>query len=354
MSSFDEILHNMVEEYESKAQCKINDESDIMLRLKVLAGELYKQNVQADFVLRQMFVNTATGEYLDMHAQRRGLNRKDATKAKGVVTFYADTIPTENITVSAGTVICTSSDEAIRFVTDEDVTMYHNVRTVTAPVTAEVAGKSGNVEAGAVSVIVTPVVGITSVKNLNAFEGGENAENDENLRKRVLESYKDISNGTNSVYYKKLAQSIDGVYSAGVYPKARGTGTVNVYVAAKGGPVTASVLSQVQDIMDVSRELNVDVKVYQATRLNYTLYVRLEQEDGYDFDELSITIRNKLCEYINSLGIGVDVLLKDIGEIIYHTDGVKNFTFLSASMDVHPYQYQYVYPYDIIFRQVGE
>lgn len=354
MSSFDEILHNMVEEYESQAHCKINDESDIMLRLKVLSGELYKQNVHADFVMRQIFVNTATGNYLDMHAQRRGLTRKNAVKAKGEVTFYAEVIPQENLTISAGTVVCTSSDEAIRFITDEDVTMYHNVRTVTAPVTAEIAGKSGNVEAGAVSVIVTPVAGITSVKNLNAFEGGENAESDDNLRNRVLDSYRDISNGTNSVYYKKLAQSVEGVYSAGVYPRARGTGTVNVYVAAKGGPVTSAVLSQVQDIMDVSRELNVDVLVANANKLNYELYIRLEPQDGYDFDDLSITIRNKLCEYINSLGIGVDVLLKDLGDIIYHTDGVKNYSFISSSADLHPYQYQYAYPYNIVFRQVGE
>ncbi len=353
MSSFDEILHNMIEEYESKAKCKINDESDIMLRLKVLSGELYKQNVQADFVLRQIFVNTATGEYLDMHAQRRGLDRKEAIKAKGEVTFYADVAPTENLTISAGTIVCTSSDEAIRFITDEDVIMHHTGRTVTAPVTAQIAGKSGNVEAGAVSVIVTPVAGITSVKNLNAFEGGENTESDENLRSRVLDSYKDISNGTNSVYYKRLAQSVDGVYSAGVYPRARGTGTVNVYVAAKGGPVTSAVLNQVQSIMDVSRELNVDVLAANANKLNIELYINLEPEDGYDFDDLTITVRNKLCEYINSLGIGTSVLLTDLGDIIYHTDGVKNYSFVSCA-DVHPQQYQYAYPFNIMFERVNE
>lgn len=342
----------MIDEYEKRTKSTISEESDIMTRFKVLSAEIYKQHVQADFVLTQMFANTATGDYLDMHAERRGLERKKALKAKGKVTFYADTPLAENITISKGTVVSTSLGEALSFETDEDAIMLKNSSSVEIDVTAVISGRLSNVVEGAVCVIVTPVAGITRVSNKKAMSGGEDKESDDELRVRVLDSYKDISNGTNSEYYKRLAQSVDGVYSSGVYARARGTGTVNVYIASKGKSATEETLQNVQKLMDISRELNVDVKVYNANKLSVQIYIELEVEEGYDFEELSISLRKKLSDYINSLGIGKAVLLKDLGEIIYHTDGVKNYSFLSSSMDVIPTQYEYAYPFNIMFRQV--
>ena len=51
----------------------------------------------------------------------------------------------------------------------------------------------------------------------------------------MLESCRNIPNGTNSAFYREFALQYEGVYSAAVSPRARGTGTVDVYVASRGG-----------------------------------------------------------------------------------------------------------------------
>ena len=67
----------MLDTYEEESGFRPNNESDIMIRLRVLAGEVYRERVYAEYIMRQMFPTTAEGEYLDAHAQQRGLSRKN-------------------------------------------------------------------------------------------------------------------------------------------------------------------------------------------------------------------------------------------------------------------------------------
>ena len=83
MDNYNDILERMIQKYTELSGNEISDESDIMIRLKVLAGEIYSQKINEDFLLKQMFPTTATGRYLDMHAAERGLTRKSAKKTKG-------------------------------------------------------------------------------------------------------------------------------------------------------------------------------------------------------------------------------------------------------------------------------
>ena len=174
------------------------------------------------------------------------------------------------------------------------------------------------------------------------------------MRARLLDSYKYISNGTNAAYYKTLAKSVGGVYSVGVIARARGTGTVDVYVSGQGTSLPDILIKKIQSIMDDSRELNVDVLVKNATAIGVQLCIELEIEDGYSYDEISEICKEKITSYINSLGIGKDVLLSDIGDIIYHLVGVKDYSFVeSLGTDVHPSQACYPVVSNLIFRQVG-
>ena len=61
MESYNAIFERMKENYEERAGFSISDESDIAIRLRVLAGEIFKQQQNEDFILRQMFPLTATG-----------------------------------------------------------------------------------------------------------------------------------------------------------------------------------------------------------------------------------------------------------------------------------------------------
>ena len=302
------------------------NESDIMLRLRVLAGELYEQAVYADFIRRQSFVETAQGTYLDGHAAVRGIRRKNGTKAVGEVVFSAAEPEHDVITVPRGTVVCTSED-GHRFVTDDVTYIQSAGSTAAVTVTAAEIGSDYNAAIGTVGVIVTPVMGVGSVTNVTAFYGGSDNESDDELRERIINSYREISNGTNAAYYRSIAMATDGVYSAAVVGGSRGAGTVDVYVCGQGTPLDENTLTLLQEKYNEARELNVDVQVKSPTAVNVNLYIALKAESGYNSTALANTVKERVSEYITSLGIGRDVLLSNIGDIVHHTEGVIDYKF---------------------------
>ena len=356
MASYEEILNRMVEKYEELSGFYINPESDIMIRLKVLAGEIYNSTTACEFLKRQMFVLTASGEYLEKHAFARGLYRKLAVKAQGEVTFYRSIPASTDVVIPKGTVVSTAGPQIRQFVTKETATITENTGSVTVKAEAVEGGASYNVIKDTVSVLVTPPAGVTGVKNQMAFSGGRDEESDEELRERVLYSYRDISNGTNAVYYKRLAESVDGIYSASVVSRARGAGTIDVYVCGKGegASLNKEHLEKVQKLLDENRELNVDIFVLYASNIKVSFTFNLCVEEGYSFDEVSAEITQKLTEYIDSLGVGKPALLCEMGEVIFHTQGVKNYEFLDAFCnDVFPQPNEYLKLSSLDIRQVS-
>lgn len=356
MPSYVEILDRMVKKYEELSGFTINTESDIMIRLKVLAGEIYNSTCACEFLKRQMFLSTASGEYLDKHALARGLSRKQAVKATGKVTFYTNISVSTDVVIPKGTIVSTVGPQIRQYVTDDIATISKGLNSVTVKATAIEGGASYNVSKDTVTVLVTPPTGVTSVRNQMAFTGGSDEESDEELRERVLYSYRDIANGTNAVYYKRLAESVPGVYSASVVSRVRGAGTIDVYICGKGeeAPVNKEHIETVQKLLDENRELNVDILVFYAIPLNVSFTLNLCVEEGYSFDQVSAEITRNLTEYIDSLGAGQPALLCEMGEILYHAQGVKNYELLGAFCnDVFPEPKEYLKLSALDIRQVS-
>lgn len=317
----------MLTTYEGESGFRPENESDIMLRLRVLAGEIYQERAYAEYIMRQMFPTTAVGEYLDAHAAQRGLSRKNGTRAVGVVTFYPVEEEHEAILIPAGTEVCTTQD-LLRFTTDSDAVLATNAASVSVGATAQDIGSEYNILSGKIGIMVTPVLGIASVGNQAGFTGGTDDESDEELRKRITQSYVDISNGANAAYYRSIALSVDGVYSASAVGCSRGVGTVDVYACGRGSALPASKIAEIQALLDEKREVNVDVRACSPTAFNINLYIRLTVEDGYDFNTVASTVQTAVIDYINSLGIGNNLWLSDVGDVIYHIEGVSGYRFL--------------------------
>ncbi len=355
MDSYEQILSRMKEEYRLQSGFAPKEESDIMLRLKVLAGEIYNSMIATDFVKRQMFVSTASGEYLDKHALERGITRKEAQKATGEVKFTLQALSSTDVVIESGTIVSTKGENARRFVTTNTVVIGAGSMSTKATVEACEGGADYNILQNTATVLVTPVLYVNSVTNEMAFKGGLDRETDEELRMRVLSSYRDISNGTNEIYYKRLAQSVSGVYSASVVKSARGAGTIDVHVCGKEkAPLSSEIMSQVQSLLDENREINVDILVIYATPNKVSYVLDLEVEDGYSFESVSAVVEKKLREYIDTLGVGESALLCDMRDIVYHIIGVRNFEFdRQLCFDVHPKKSEYCVADTIDIRQVS-
>lgn len=330
MKTYDEILTSMTEKYKEIAGFEPYAMSDIGIKLRVLSGEIFGALMNCEWLRRQMFPDTASGEYLDKHAQMRGIRRREAGFAFGEVTFSVNEPQLADIVIPLGTVVATSGEASVRFATTETVYIRATTTSVKAEVKALCGGREYNAAKNTVNIMVTPPASVHRVTNESAFSGGEDAESDEKLRQRIIESFLNPSNGTNCAYYKNLALEVPGVSGAGVVPRQRGAGTVDVYIAAGSAEVSDYQLECAQEILGKNREVNVDVLVHKATPVKVNFYISLEVKDGYEFDEVQAMCQKNLADYVSAVGVGGKVLLTEAGERIYHTEGVEEYLYSSA------------------------
>lgn len=327
MESYEKILNRMVENYREITGNELCEESDIYIRLQVLAGEIFNAFVNMEWIKRQMFCDSAQGEQLDYHASVRGIERHSDAYSTGVCIFSCDIAPLENIVIPKGTLVATKGEDELVFETTEEGVILKNTTAQHIPVRALYKGRKYNVAAGTIREFVTPVSMVTRVENPDPTEGGTDKESDESLRKRIKESLRFTANGTNRAYYENKALEAEGVASAAAVPKSRGAGTVDVYVAAEGAEVSDDTLKRVQEILSKEREVNVDVLALKAQPQTVNLNLLIMVEEGYDFDRVCESIGERVREYIASCPVGGKVLLNEIGERVYHTEGVKEYAF---------------------------
>lgn len=327
MENYSDIYERMKKKYEQVSGSEFDEASDIAIRMKVLAGEIYNAQVNADWLKRQMFVTTASGEYLDYFASQRGLERKQATKAQGELTFFISAPKDHDIVIPIGSVVATNDSEPLRYRTTETEVIRAGNTLVSVYAEAEKPGKNWNIEIGYAVVAVSVPSEIEYVRNREAFVGGTDAESDNELRERIKSTFVSPSNGTNAAYYESLALSVEGISKAGVVPKLRGIGTVNVYVYGDGKDASSTAIANAQSLISKNRELNVDVKVYAAQVYKYNLDITVKAKSGFQSSVVKQKCGQAFTDYINSLPIGGKLYLSGIGKYIMDTGCVENYEF---------------------------
>lgn len=339
---YNEIFERMKEQYRDYAGYTPDDASDIGIRMRTLAGEIFSLECSMEFIKRQMFPTTATGKYLDMHAEMRGISRKGATRATGRLMFYVQRSLPYDFTIPEGTV-CTVRDGSLRFITDTDVILPANNIFITVAAHAEYGGSEYNIPINTVNSIVTYFSESIRVNNSTSFIRGADAEEDDELRKRIAESYYTPSNGINETFYKQLAMSVDGVYSASVWRLAHGTGTVGVFIASQGTTASADAVSEVQLLMDKVRPVNVTMVVSSAELESIPVKVAITVSDGYYSNDVITDVKIAIQERFKRMGVGESFRLCDLGETIYHVKGVESYTFDTSVTEDKDGDYKILY-----------
>lgn len=132
-------------------------------------------------------IETKTGGQLDDFVSLFGIERLPAKRATGTVTFKRGTIADQDYDIPAGTQVikpATAVSPPIYFQTVTAGTIQQGQTEVEVPIEAVVAGASGNVVAGAISLYSGNVAGVSQVNNENPTSDGRDAETDESLRRR--------------------------------------------------------------------------------------------------------------------------------------------------------------------------
>lgn len=332
--TYNEILSSMQEKFKELAGFDADDASDIGIRLKVLAGELFSISTNIDWLKTQMFPQTAIGDQLDLHAQQRGLARKSASKSKGTLKFSRPSTITYDINIPAGTICSTDGVDGIRVATTQEAVLKAGELSVSVEAESELGGSDKNIAINTVCVMVTPPAGMGSVTNTTAFTGGNDKEPDDELRKRLLVSYSNISNGINSAFYRDSVLSFEKVQSVSVIQAPRGAGSVDILVAGKGGILSTDVLNEIRDYVKTIKEVGIDVYVKSPSITAVRVEGTIKPKDGYKAADVIESCKVSLQNFFNSLSIGDPVRKIDVYNVLYNTPGVENYSLVYPSYDV--------------------
>ena len=334
MESYEEIYAGMRERYEQESGRVLTPMTDEDIRLRTLAGELYRLKAELQWLRVQAFPHTAQGEWLDRHGALRGVSRKAATHAEGTITFSRYLPLSFSVVIPKGTVCATAGEDPIEFETTADVTLYSNTLTVSAPACAVLPGPAGNVAAGQINTLVTETDVVHYITNASAFSGGAQAEADEPYRVRVMAAFKSPANALNSAWYRDIALTADGITAAQVVPRANGVNTVGLYVWGDGAAPTAAALSKLRTTLQNERDIGVTVTVTAATAKTVDVKARLRLKAGADFALAAQDAKTAVDCYFAGLTVGSGVSISELKRLMLRDPALSDVEFPTSVRDV--------------------
>lgn len=332
MRTIEDIYRTLSEDFTERSGTQLVSGGDMSLRLWAVAGEIYTLEAQARFVTRQCFPQTAIGEYLDMHAQIRGLARGEAKKAAGKLRFYLDEARRTDTRIAAG-VRCMSADES-QFVSTAAGVIPAGALWCDVRAEAVEAGARGNAAAGEICFMLLPPAGISGVKNVAAFTGGCDAEDDEALRGRVVGSYRTLPNGANAAYYETRVMQCAGVAAVTVQPKRRGLGTVDICFSTEAGLPSAAEVAAVRGVLESEREICVDIAVAAPEPVRVNVSAAVTVKDGRSFEEVRPRVQEAVRGCFGGRMLGRGVYRARLLSAIMGVDGVENCALTAPAADV--------------------
>ena len=167
-----------------------NEGSEIRNLLEAFAICIYALLEEQHEATRIAFISTSYGMWLDRIGEMPfiDLPRISGTEASGIVTFTLAEEQESDYVIPAGTVLTDSSND-LDFETLGDATVLEGETTVNAPVQCLTVGTDGNVSAGNIDTISSDIdTDLVSVSNSEALSGGEDYEDDDSYRARLLDN----------------------------------------------------------------------------------------------------------------------------------------------------------------------
>lgn len=174
---------DFIEELENEARrlfgedVNLSEASPMAQWIKLQAYKHAEANELAEKVWLSAHIESAEGISLDFGVKKYGLRRERPTRATG----FIDVVAVTGTLIPSGALTVETAGE-IKFVnTAAGVAVDGGVR---LPIVALEYGPQGNVPAGTITSIFTPLADVESVSNPYKLEGGKNRETDERLRER--------------------------------------------------------------------------------------------------------------------------------------------------------------------------
>ena len=307
--------------------------SDAAVVARVHSGGLYGIYRYLDWIFKQIFPDTADEENLIRHGEGRGVPRKPATLASGMVSVTG----TPGATVPAGARLV--ADGVLYQAT---VGASLDDGTATLEVSAITAGAAGNQPAGATLDFVSPVVGVNASATVgpDGLIGGVDIEPFDVYRQRVIDHFRWVPHGGSADDYVTWATDQPGVTRAWCMPKWVGPGTVGVFVVNDdASPITPSApeLDAIKEAIEAQRPVTAELYVLapELVPVHYQIGVTP------DTPAVRAAVESALqALHMRESGLGIALVRTHIAEAISGARGEFDHELVEPAANVVPAQNQ--------------
>lgn len=201
-----------------------------------------QQSLSLANIIRETYIKTAQGEFLDYRAVEHGTNRYAATNTEVKAKFNDD--DGNPVNVEVGDRFASIAESPIFY------TVIKSNGDGTAEMQAEEAGTSANSYLGQV-LPVTPNDNLAWAEIIEITIPARDEENDEHLRARLLNSNSWVAYGGNVADYLDMTSKIHDVGATQVYPTWDGPGTVKLVILNNDlMPASSTLVKKVKEEID--------------------------------------------------------------------------------------------------------
>lgn len=251
-----------------------------------------------DKVQQGGFIQTAVGQDLDDLSVLANVERYPASPAVRLGVFNLDTIPigARFSTIDGG--------DSVNF------TVTERMGPGEYQLTCETPGTIGNAYTGPI-LPITVIPGLTSAQITDILVPGDDREEDEAFRKRILDALNVWPFGGNVADYKRVVRAIDGVGDLQVYPTWNGGGTVKLsIIGADWMPASPQLVETVQTTVDPppnqglgygTAPIGAMVTVTAPETVSVNVSAILTLGAGYSVDQVRPMVRQALEDYLLSV-----------------------------------------------------
>lgn len=327
-TSYVSILEDMKAKYQEISGIVPSDDTDLGIRLQVVASQLFELYSRLEYARLQTFPHTASSSYLSFFGDLAGVQKKVPSKATGTLSFSRNTASVVDIAIPKGTVCTTTGSKAIRYSTDEDTVLPAGELSVIVPASSLETGSNCNAFIGTVTVMVAPVPGILSVTNPVSFTGASDGETDESFRSKILSALRTPSFTGSRKYYKDLIESVENVKSCNIIESALLAGAYDVFIDCNDNSDTSSVLQNVTNILSEHAHLGFQYSVSLAQTASLVLNLVLEPAEGVHMITAQAACDEALRSYVNSRPVGSSISLPQLYNVILNCPEIINAEIL--------------------------
>jgi len=248
-----------------------------------------------------------------------GFAKKAGVKATTNVVFHRAG-SSGYVTIPSGTKVQTVS--GLKFATTAQIQILNGENdSDPVEVEAEKVGVAYNVATDTITIMIDIIDGVDSVTNANAAVGGVDRETEYEFEKR-FQVYIEGIGRTNVAGVVYGALSVDGITSASANELFPPVANVNVklYIDdGSAGGVSSAKVDEVQAVIDGDgeneagyRSAGVNVLVVAPSIVTQNVTMSVTVASGVDVDQMKVDINTALTNYVNTLGIGADIVYNEL------------------------------------------